>query len=249
MLSAILPAMVGTLFFFKNGNIEPGDAFRLNMSIEGIVMVMLGGYGTVLGPVLGAAAYTGLRGLSADQPVFKDLQLAVAGLLLLLIVLFVPIGLRRLAAPRAARSGEGAAMTLLEVQNLTKRFGGLSPCNRRQLQHRGGRDPGPDRPERRRQDHAVQLRQRGLPAGPGPDRLRRAGRDRQAALRAGAAGRGPRPPDGAAAQRAERAGERDRGRLLRAGDICRCARRGRVAAEVLAFVRLDHKNAADRRAS
>ncbi len=92
-LSAIFPAMAGALFFFKNGNIEPGDAFRLHMSVEGIVMIMLGGYGTVLGPIVGAATYERLRGYLLTSPIFKDLQLAFAGLLLLLIIIFVPSGL------------------------------------------------------------------------------------------------------------------------------------------------------------
>jgi branched-chain amino acid transport system permease protein len=92
VLSAILPGIVGALFFFKNGNIEPGDAFRLNYSIEMLVMVMLGGQGSVLGPVLGAAGYQGLRGFLLTSPVFKNIQLSVAGALLLLIVLFIPAG-------------------------------------------------------------------------------------------------------------------------------------------------------------
>ncbi len=93
VLSAILPAMAGTLFFFKNGNIEPGDAFRLHMSIEGIVMIMLGGYGTVFGPIVGAATYEELRSFLLTNPLFKNLQLAFAGILLLLIIIFVPSGL------------------------------------------------------------------------------------------------------------------------------------------------------------
>jgi branched-chain amino acid transport system permease protein len=92
ILSAIIPGMVGALFFFKNGNIEPNDAFRLHFSIEMLVMVMLGGYGTVLGPILGAAGYQGLRGFLLTNPLFKDIQLAVAGGLLLIIVLFIPAG-------------------------------------------------------------------------------------------------------------------------------------------------------------
>jgi branched-chain amino acid transport system permease protein len=92
VLSAIFPGMLGVLFFFKNGNIEPGDAFRLHQSIETIVMVMLGGYGTVLGPLLGSAVYQRLRGILLVSPLFKNIQLAVAGLLLLIIVLFVPAG-------------------------------------------------------------------------------------------------------------------------------------------------------------
>jgi len=93
VISAFFPAVVGTLFFFKNGNIEPGDAFRLHMSIEVLVMVMLGGQGTVLGPVLGAAAYERLRGLLLTSSALKNLHLLFAGVLLLLIVLFVPEGL------------------------------------------------------------------------------------------------------------------------------------------------------------
>jgi len=92
VLSAVFPGMLGVLFFFKNGNIEPRDAFVLHQSIEGIVMVMLGGHGTVLGPILGAAAYQRLRGLLLVSPLFKNVQLAVAGVLLLIIILFIPAG-------------------------------------------------------------------------------------------------------------------------------------------------------------
>ncbi len=92
VLSALFPGMIGVLFFFKIGNIEPRDAFVLHQSIESIVMVMLGGYGTVLGPVLGASVYQRLRGLLLVSSLFKNIQLAVAGALLLVIVLFVPAG-------------------------------------------------------------------------------------------------------------------------------------------------------------
>ena len=92
VLSALLPGMVGVLFFFKNGNVEPADAFRLQFSIETIVMVMLGGQGTVLGPILGAAGYQRMRGFLLTNDLFKNIQLSVAGALLLLIILFIPGG-------------------------------------------------------------------------------------------------------------------------------------------------------------
>jgi branched-chain amino acid transport system permease protein len=92
VLSAIMPGIVGVLFYFKNGNIEPGDAFRLHFSIEVLVMVMLGGFGTVTGPVLGAAGYQRLRGFLLTSPIFKNIQLVVAGVLLLIIILFIPAG-------------------------------------------------------------------------------------------------------------------------------------------------------------
>ena len=92
VLSAIVPGMVGVLFFFKNGNVEPHVAFPLHSSIELLVMVMLGGQGTVLGPILGAFAYQGMRGYFVTSDFFKDIQLSVSGVLLLLIVLFIPAG-------------------------------------------------------------------------------------------------------------------------------------------------------------
>lgn len=92
VLSAIVPGMIGVLFFFKNGNVEPHDAFPLHASIELLVMVMLGGQGTVLGPILGAFAYQGMRGYLVTSPIFKNIQLSVSGALLLIIVLFIPAG-------------------------------------------------------------------------------------------------------------------------------------------------------------
>ena len=92
VFSAIIPGAVGVLFFFKNGNVEPHVAFPLHSSIELLVMVMLGGQGTVLGPIIGAFAYQGMRGYLVTSDFFKDIQLAVSGVLLLLIVLFIPAG-------------------------------------------------------------------------------------------------------------------------------------------------------------
>jgi branched-chain amino acid transport system permease protein len=92
LISAFFPGLIGTLYFFKNGNVEPEDAFRFQMSLEVLVMVMLGGNGTLLGPVLGAFAYERLRGYLLTSVIFKNLHLATSGLILLLIVLFVPGG-------------------------------------------------------------------------------------------------------------------------------------------------------------
>jgi branched-chain amino acid transport system permease protein len=105
-LSAFFPALVGTLYFFKNGNVEPEDAFRFQMSLEVLVMVMLGGKGLVLGPILGAFAYERLRGYLLVSPIFKNLHLALSGGILLLIVLFVPggaVGWLRERFPRLRR--------------------------------------------------------------------------------------------------------------------------------------------------
>ncbi len=93
VLSAVFPGILGVIFFFKNGSIEPHDAFPLAASIEAIVMIMLGGYGTVVGPVVGGVGFQWVRGFLLTNRFFKNIQLTVTGALLLVIVLFIPAGL------------------------------------------------------------------------------------------------------------------------------------------------------------
>ncbi len=102
--SAFFPAIAGGLFFFKSGIIEPNGAFDLTLSIEAIVMIMLGGYGTVSGPLLGAFVYEELRGYLLTSPTISQLQLVIAGALLLAMVLFAPGGLVGFVHQRWPRS-------------------------------------------------------------------------------------------------------------------------------------------------
>jgi len=92
-LSAVLPAIAGGLYFFKSAFIQPSDAFDLSLSTEALVVAMLGGQGTVTGVALGAYLYEELRGYLLTSEAFSHFQLVIAGVLLLLIVLFFPSGL------------------------------------------------------------------------------------------------------------------------------------------------------------
>lgn len=92
-LSAFIPAMVGGLYFLKSAFIQPADAFDISISIEVIAMVMLGGLGTITGAALGAFMYEELRSALLTSVLFSSFQLVVAGVLLLVIVLFFPAGL------------------------------------------------------------------------------------------------------------------------------------------------------------
>jgi branched-chain amino acid transport system permease protein len=91
--SAFLPALAGGLYFFKAAFIQPTDAFDLQLSTEAIVVTMLGGQGTILGPAIGAYLYEELRGWLLTSATFSNFQLVIAGALLLIIVLFAPGGL------------------------------------------------------------------------------------------------------------------------------------------------------------
>ncbi len=91
-VSAFLPAVAGALMFYKNGMIDPSSAFEFMLSLEGIVMLMLGGKGTVVGAALGGGLYEKLRSSLLTTPKLSNFQLVIAGGLLLLVVLFAPDG-------------------------------------------------------------------------------------------------------------------------------------------------------------
>jgi branched-chain amino acid transport system permease protein len=92
-VSAFLPAVAGALMFYKNGMIDPSIAFEYMLSIEGIVMLMLGGQGTVIGAAMGAGLYERLRSYLLTQPRLSNFHLVIAGGLLLVVVLFASSGL------------------------------------------------------------------------------------------------------------------------------------------------------------
>ena len=102
--SAFLPAVAGGLYFFKSAFIQPSDAFDLSLSTEALVVAMLGGQGTVTGVALGAYLYEELRGYLLTSETFSHFQLVIAGVLLLLIVLFFPSGLMGLIYSRFPRT-------------------------------------------------------------------------------------------------------------------------------------------------
>ncbi|MFZ0706180.1 MAG: branched-chain amino acid ABC transporter permease [Candidatus Korobacteraceae bacterium] len=92
-ISAFLPAVAGALMFYKNAMIDPSTAFEYMLSLEGIVMLMLGGQGTVIGAALGAGLYERLRSYLLTSPKLSNFHLVISGGLLLIVVLFASGGL------------------------------------------------------------------------------------------------------------------------------------------------------------
>ena len=71
--------------------IEPGSAFDINVSIKGYVMMLMGGMGTVLGPLIGAAFLELFATLIWGK--FLKIHLLILGLLIILVVTLMPQGL------------------------------------------------------------------------------------------------------------------------------------------------------------
>ena len=87
-ISAFYVGVAGGLYAYLLKYIAPID-FRLLVGIEFVIIVIVGGLGTVLGSVLGAILLFGLSQLFAG---FVDWQEFVTGLVLLLVILFFPDG-------------------------------------------------------------------------------------------------------------------------------------------------------------
>jgi branched-chain amino acid transport system permease protein len=94
-LSGAVIGLSGGLYASYFSFIEPADMFGFDRSIGFVLMAVIGGLGTTLGPLLGAIVFVLLRQyLLASYP---QLYLGLYGLLLILIILFEPLGLSGLA--------------------------------------------------------------------------------------------------------------------------------------------------------
>lgn len=112
MLSGSLMGLGGALYVQMFLYIDPGIAFGPAMSVEALLVPIVGGLGTVFGPVLGAFALHALAELG--RVVFGEapgLNLVLYGLLLIGMVLFVPnglFGLGKISAAKLLRGGRDA---------------------------------------------------------------------------------------------------------------------------------------------
>lgn len=96
--SAIAPAAVGALYAVYLGFIDPPTAFSPVMELTTIAIVLLGGMGTVLGPLVGAVVLSVVNELLWAR--FPEYYLAIVGVAVLLAVLYMPRGIVNLGMKR-----------------------------------------------------------------------------------------------------------------------------------------------------
>ena len=103
MVSALLTGVAGALYPTRSAFATP-DLMLWTESGEFIISVMIGGLGTLAGPVIGGVFYTILRDQVSS---YVDWYFIVIGLVLVFIVLFMPrglLGFRRLLGFRQWRA-------------------------------------------------------------------------------------------------------------------------------------------------
>lgn len=101
-LSAAVVALAGSLYAINFQYIAPGSVFDFRLSLSIVLMPIVGGVGTVAGPVLGALVFSTLQIKLLSVPALRDSYLFIYGGLLILVMLYEPRGLVGLARRFAA---------------------------------------------------------------------------------------------------------------------------------------------------
>jgi branched-chain amino acid transport system permease protein len=89
VVAGLFAGLSGALFAFSKGSISP-DTLGVSKSVDGLVMVLLGGIQTIVGPLVGAISFTWLSDIIARS---TDYWRALLGGIILMLVLAFPQGI------------------------------------------------------------------------------------------------------------------------------------------------------------
>ena len=98
MISSAMTAVAGVFYAFYYNNLFPEQIFHISRSIEIILGPIIGGIGTLFGPILGAAVLTLLADgitelLAAFGLEIPGVKQVFYGIVLLVVVMFLPNGI------------------------------------------------------------------------------------------------------------------------------------------------------------
>lgn len=88
-VSAFYTGVAGGLFAYLITFLSP-DAFTIELSIDFIAMIVIGGMGSILGSIIGAVILTGMQQILAG---LLDLQILIFGISLIVFMIFMPRGI------------------------------------------------------------------------------------------------------------------------------------------------------------
>ena len=88
-ISAFYTGIAGGLFAYLITFLSP-DAFTIELSVDFIAMIVIGGMGSILGSIIGAVILTGMQQVLAG---LLDLQVLIFGISLIVFMIFMPRGI------------------------------------------------------------------------------------------------------------------------------------------------------------
>jgi branched-chain amino acid transport system permease protein len=94
-ITGVLTALAGALYAYQQVTIYPTRLFAVDITVLAVVMAVLGGSGTVWGPVIGAVSLQYLSEWLRDN--FTDYHTFVFGAIIVIAVLILPMGVMNFA--------------------------------------------------------------------------------------------------------------------------------------------------------
>lgn len=89
-LSGFLTGVMGALYGMQKGTLTVDSAFSISFSLDAAIICVLGGLGTISGPLIGAVIVYYLRFYSAD---YSNWSLLIEAIVVVLVVRFFPSGI------------------------------------------------------------------------------------------------------------------------------------------------------------
>ncbi len=105
-LSAFFIGLLGSLEVNRLGYFKPDDVFDVHITIKMVIMSLLGGMGTVIGPVFGASFLQIIEDILGAE--FINYYLIIVGVIIVAVIMFMPNGVARTILFRIKRTAGGA---------------------------------------------------------------------------------------------------------------------------------------------
>ncbi len=90
VIAAAFTGLAGAVFFINKGTIYPNSGFDISWTVSMVFIVIIGGIGTVSGPIVGAIIYVLLSEVLAKLPGWSNI---ILGAIAILVIIFLPDGI------------------------------------------------------------------------------------------------------------------------------------------------------------
>ena len=120
---AFISGLCGNLQAYYLFHINPQNLFGINWALYPILMCVLGGSGTITGPIIGSVSLTVLFEFSKVW--LPEIHPVFTGALIIAVILFLPNGLVRMKTKRAPSGKGGLMATISQILNPKFQKGGF----------------------------------------------------------------------------------------------------------------------------
>ncbi len=90
VIAGLFTALAGGWFFLNNVSIYPASGYGNSWTVAVVFIVIIGGIGTMAGPIVGTVIYVALAEILADYPGWSNI---ILGVIAILVILFLPDGI------------------------------------------------------------------------------------------------------------------------------------------------------------